>query len=343
MSRAEYFPPSVSFGSAAVKRKHMNKAKHANFKIAENILNSSLRGILKHTNYNNSDSLKEIDTPKNSKKSVQFHEFVKVILIPCREEFRAIGIVDELWWTEANYCCFQREARAEITLYANLESLDFVYSRNKLYQPRLPLLDALDADRHVDYEVLFMESCSSSSRNNSQDYYFIGSSIGDDEDETTGSPGGSSVSNHRGSLTHSSSSSPSRPSLSRHASSSTLSSSLDTDSSTVDLAADSSSSSSRGTPDDASPPHPSAATTSSSPPPRNAEQDLLISSPTLEILTIRLCTPLSSTFPVPSLWSSSRTQGWSRPSSYLPKVNLIYSAIALTTAAALFVAIQFTE
>ena len=91
--------------------------------------------------------------PVASKKRVHFFEHVQAILIPTCEEYRQHGICSQLWWTKPEFQQFQQEARSEITLYSNFESISLHESRTRLYQPSLS-----DQDGKGN-ELFFLDSC----------------------------------------------------------------------------------------------------------------------------------------------------------------------------------------
>ena len=87
------------------------------------------------------------------KKRVHFFEQVQAILIPTCEEYRQHGLCTQLWWTKPEFQQFQQEARSEITLYSNFESITLHESRTRLYQPSLSDQDG------TGNELFFLNSC----------------------------------------------------------------------------------------------------------------------------------------------------------------------------------------
>ena len=87
------------------------------------------------------------------KKRVHFFEHVQAILVPTCEEYRQHGLCSQLWWTKPEFQQFQQEARSEITLYSNFESITMYESRTRLYQP-----SPSDQDGSGN-ELIFLDSC----------------------------------------------------------------------------------------------------------------------------------------------------------------------------------------
>ena len=77
------------------------------------------------------------DDSKKSRKSVDFHSALKVVLIPSRCEYKEAGLYDKLWWNTSEFRYFQQQSFSEIMLMAKGENLDVRSARRKLYQPNL--------------------------------------------------------------------------------------------------------------------------------------------------------------------------------------------------------------
>mmetsp|Transcript_4944 Transcript_4944/g.6812 ORF Transcript_4944/g.6812 Transcript_4944/m.6812 type:complete len:389 (-) Transcript_4944:227-1393(-) len=78
---------------------------------------------------------------KFKKGSLSFRDFVDVVLIPSRNEFRAACC--DLWWTRNDFLQNQQATISEIRQYAAQESLSPRDARRKLYQPTPSDLDPL--------------------------------------------------------------------------------------------------------------------------------------------------------------------------------------------------------
>ena len=71
------------------------------------------------------------------KKGVIFNNSLKVVLIPCRGEYKGAGLIEMLWWSSSEFKEFQQTSNSEILLMAKSENLDVRSARRHLYQPSL--------------------------------------------------------------------------------------------------------------------------------------------------------------------------------------------------------------
>lgn len=76
------------------------------------------------------DFLKSDDV---SSSSVKFEMAVKVVLIPCRHEYKAANC--DLWWCREDFVFFQQSAISEVRMYAAMEGIEFREAKKRLYQP----------------------------------------------------------------------------------------------------------------------------------------------------------------------------------------------------------------
>lgn len=67
-------------------------------------------------------------------RNVVFNNSLRVILIPCRQEYEAAGLKSVLWWAVSDYSNFQKSASAEIISLSNEENIDLKAARDMLYQ-----------------------------------------------------------------------------------------------------------------------------------------------------------------------------------------------------------------
>ncbi|KAJ1383526.1 hypothetical protein B484DRAFT_411112 [Ochromonadaceae sp. CCMP2298] len=56
-------------------------------------------------------------------RSVSFHSFVKVILVPCIAEYREAGMFDTLWWGQADFKMFRQAAAAALREFMHKRKL----------------------------------------------------------------------------------------------------------------------------------------------------------------------------------------------------------------------------
>lgn len=91
---------------------------------------------------------------------VEFHNSLRVVLVPSRGEYKKAGLNPTLWWGPDDYFGFQQSANSELMLLSRFENIDIKTARSRLYQPR----DGDDASSE-----LFHNACSSP---NSQSGYF---------------------------------------------------------------------------------------------------------------------------------------------------------------------------
>jgi hypothetical protein len=73
--------------------------------------------------------------PYAEKKSLNFSNTLRVVLIPSRGEYKTAGLNPSLWWTGKEFKEFQKTSNAEILLMAKYENIDVRSARKKLYQP----------------------------------------------------------------------------------------------------------------------------------------------------------------------------------------------------------------
>jgi len=86
------------------------------------------------------------------KKSLNFNNFLKVVLIPCRDEFRKAQC--DLWWSGTDFLNFKQAAKSEIKMLAVFENICMTEARQKLYQPNsgnTSMEDAEEAENDVYY------------------------------------------------------------------------------------------------------------------------------------------------------------------------------------------------
>jgi hypothetical protein len=51
-----------------------------------------------------------------NKKKVKFNNIIKVILIPCRNDYLKESLNDLLWWKEEDYCKFKKNFLLELNI-----------------------------------------------------------------------------------------------------------------------------------------------------------------------------------------------------------------------------------
>ena len=73
--------------------------------------------------------------------SVKFHCDLRMILIPCRGEFKRAGLYESLWWAAADFLQFQASANSEIRMLVSYEGIGAKMARFKLYQPGSESID----------------------------------------------------------------------------------------------------------------------------------------------------------------------------------------------------------
>lgn len=62
-------------------------------------------------------------THLSRRKMVDFKHSIKVILIPCRNEYKSAGLYSILWWNTTDYFSFQQSAHSEIRLLSSYENI----------------------------------------------------------------------------------------------------------------------------------------------------------------------------------------------------------------------------
>jgi hypothetical protein len=72
----------------------------------------------------------------DDKKSINFSNTLRVVLIPSRGEYKQAGLNGSLWWTSKEFKEFQKTSNAEILLMAKYQNIDVRSARKKLYQPQ---------------------------------------------------------------------------------------------------------------------------------------------------------------------------------------------------------------
>ncbi len=75
----------------------------------------------------------EVVDSVQKKAFVNFNTLLKVVLIPCREEYRKAQC--DLWWSGSDFFSFKQSAKSEIKLLAVYENICMTEARRKLYQP----------------------------------------------------------------------------------------------------------------------------------------------------------------------------------------------------------------
>jgi len=65
---------------------------------------------------------------------VRFHEFMKVVLIPTKEEYKRAKC--DLWWKRGDFLFFQRSAGQEIRYFASVQNTNLQEAKRLLYQPK---------------------------------------------------------------------------------------------------------------------------------------------------------------------------------------------------------------
>jgi hypothetical protein len=61
-------------------------------------------------------NIKPLHVVQKIKKNVKFSSIVKVILIPCREEYSNNYFNDLLWWKEEDYFIFKKNILSELNI-----------------------------------------------------------------------------------------------------------------------------------------------------------------------------------------------------------------------------------
>jgi hypothetical protein len=67
---------------------------------------------------------------------VRFHEYMKVVLIPTKEEFKKANC--DLWWKRADFMSFQKNANAELRLVSMIQNISIQEAKHLLFQPQPP-------------------------------------------------------------------------------------------------------------------------------------------------------------------------------------------------------------
>mmetsp|Transcript_25197 Transcript_25197/g.27502 ORF Transcript_25197/g.27502 Transcript_25197/m.27502 type:complete len:296 (-) Transcript_25197:12-899(-) len=76
----------------------------------------------------------------SSSRRIRFHEFMKVVLIPTKEEYRKANC--DLWWKRHDFLSSQKNANAELRLFSMLQNINIHDAKHQLYQPQSEELDA---------------------------------------------------------------------------------------------------------------------------------------------------------------------------------------------------------
>jgi hypothetical protein len=86
---------------------------------------------------NREESIVSPQSPSKESKSngVRFEEYLSVILIPHRNEYKLAHI--NLWWSRMDFFKFQKLANSEIRLLSILQNISFKEAKLKLYQPEV--------------------------------------------------------------------------------------------------------------------------------------------------------------------------------------------------------------
>lgn len=87
-----------------------------------------------HTYSSHEETVNLVDESNSNEVKLRFDNFLKVVLIPSRFEFKEASC--DLWWTNSDYLLFQQSASSEIRLLALYESIPLKDARRKLYQPQ---------------------------------------------------------------------------------------------------------------------------------------------------------------------------------------------------------------
>ena len=90
------------------------------------------------------------------KKTLNFNNLLKVVLIPCREELRKAQC--DLWWTGNDFLTFKQAARNEIKLLSVLENICMTDARQKLYQPGHDIAEEDDDDSESQYTAKYRKT-----------------------------------------------------------------------------------------------------------------------------------------------------------------------------------------
>jgi hypothetical protein len=75
----------------------------------------------------------DIATDINSSK-VKFHEFMKVVLIPTKDEYKRARC--DLWWKRGDFLSFQKSAGQELRFLSLTQNINIQEAKRQLYQPR---------------------------------------------------------------------------------------------------------------------------------------------------------------------------------------------------------------
>jgi hypothetical protein len=65
---------------------------------------------------------------------VRFHEYMKVVLIPTKEEFKKANC--DLWWKRTDFMSFQKNANAELRLVSMIQNISIQEAKHLLFQPQ---------------------------------------------------------------------------------------------------------------------------------------------------------------------------------------------------------------
>jgi hypothetical protein len=67
-------------------------------------------------------------------KHVRFNDTVRIILVPCRQEYRQKLLHNLVWWSSSDYSSFKNQARDEILMYIKTKKCDLKTAISLLYQ-----------------------------------------------------------------------------------------------------------------------------------------------------------------------------------------------------------------
>lgn len=89
----------------------------------------------------------ETDDDNSNQTKVRFHDFMKVVLIPTKEEFKRANC--DLWWKRHDFATFQRDASSEIRIYSLIQNVNLHEAKRVLYQPQPGELDQSDPNNNT--------------------------------------------------------------------------------------------------------------------------------------------------------------------------------------------------
>ena len=91
----------------------------------------------------------EFDEGKTLPPCTRFDQFVSVVLIPSRGEYKKVGITNSLWFSAFDFSQFQAQASTEIRTLAHDEGIGARTARRKLYQPQRGEVDYIPQSESI--------------------------------------------------------------------------------------------------------------------------------------------------------------------------------------------------